>query len=361
MTDRVRIASGGVGSSAGRFLWQAALGAIIVIVCFRWGLPAFAPYAEIGDVLIQARGELGAATALALFTVALFNLVAPSTSQTAALPGLSLRQAVWADWSTTTITNMIPGGSALAIGLVWSMYRSFGLARAAITRSIIVTGVWDVLVKLGAPLPALLWLSTQRPVSSTLVQAALIGAALFAVAMGLGAVLLTGDRTAIRLGGWMDRLPFLGNGWAQRLSELRSETVQLLAERGWWLTAWTVIGHLNLCVLLVLCLRAVGVESEVLGWAGILAAFAFGRLVTALPLTPGGLGVMELGLTSALAAVAQTSNDGATAALVAGVLLFRFFSFAIPTLLGGFGLWRWWSFRQRGRAAPDYEARADIT
>lgn len=44
-------------------------------------------------------------------------------------------------------------------------------------------------------------------------------------------------------------------------------------------------------------------EDEV-SWVQVLAAFSFGRLVTALPVTPGGLGVVELALTGALVAAA---------------------------------------------------------
>jgi uncharacterized membrane protein YbhN (UPF0104 family) len=47
-------------------------------------------------------------------------------------------------------------------------------------------------------------------------------------------------------------------------------------------------------------------------------ACAFIRLVSALPITPGGLGVVELGLTAALIAA-----GGDRAEVVAGVLVYR--------------------------------------
>ncbi len=221
------------------------------------------------------------------------------------------------------------------------MYRSFSLSTEAITRSIVVTGVWDALVKLGTPLVAIAWLWTQRPVSFTLVQAAVIGAVLFVIAIGLLSVVVSGRGTAQRLGAMIDRLRFAGSGWPDRLDDLRRETISLLAGRWRLLTLWTVAGHLNLYLLLVLCLRAVGVERSVLGFAPILAAFAFGRLVTAIPITPGGLGVMEVGLIGALGAVGQASE----ASIVAAVLLFRFATFALPIPLGLAG-WIWWSTRR---------------
>ena len=332
--------------------WRGGAGLVIVAACFLWVLPTFGDYREVRGLFADELRSSDAVVSLSLIAVGIFNLIAPSVSQTAALPGLSLRRAIWADWSTTTVTNVIPGGSALAIGLIWAMYRSFGLARAAITRSIVVTGVWDVLVKLGTPLLALVWLSTQRPADSTFAQAAVIGGILFLVAAGLLATVLSGPNTARWIGTLLNQLPSLGDGWTDRLEVLRSETVELLRERGWSLTVWTVVGHANLYVLLVLCLRAVGIDRSALGWAAVLAAFAFGRLVTALPITPGGLGVFEVGLTGALAAVGSGPGQASGAALVAAVLLFRFLTFALPLPLGAIGL-IWWNLgRRRHRADP---------
>jgi uncharacterized membrane protein YbhN (UPF0104 family) len=285
--------------------------------------------------------DLRGAVLPALVVVGAANLVSPSLSQVAALPGLRFREAVAVDWTTTTVTNLVPGGSALAIGLTWSMYRSFRLAGEAIARSVVVTGVWDALVKLGTPLPAALWLATQRPVGPALVQAGVVGGALFAVGAGLGVAVLAGPGPARTLGGLLERLPGTGTGWSARLAGLRRDTLGLLGDRGLAITVSTVAGHANLYLLLVVCLRAVGIDRSVLGLAPVLAAFAFGRLVTVLPVTPGGLGVMEVGLVGALGAVGQAPE----ASVVAAVLLFRFCSFALPLPLGLAG-WLWWTGRR---------------
>ena len=311
-------------------------------MAFVWGLPQFADYQQVWAQLRQ----LDSAVVPFLLFVGAANLVAPSTAQCAALPGLRLRDALAVDWVTSTVTNLVPGGSALAIGLTWKMYRSVQLSTEAITRSIVVTGVWDAFVKLGTPLIAISWLATQRPVSFTLVQAAIFGAVMFAIALGLLAVVLTGPATARRLGRLVNRLRFLGSGWPQRLDDLRQETVSLLAGRWRQLTFWTVAGHFNLYLLLVLCLRAVGVERSVLGLAPVLAAFAFGRLATAIPITPGGLGVLEVALIGALGATAEAPE----ASLVAAVLLFRFATLVLPIPLGAIS-WVWWSTSPRTAAS----------
>ena len=303
---------------------------------FLWALPAFASYAEVWDKLLG----LEAMPAVALAVVGLANILSPATNQCAALPGLRFRDAVVTDWTTSAITNTVPAGSALAIGMTWTMYRSYGLAGRDMARCVVVTGVWDALVKCGTPLIAVIWLSTERPIGPGLTEAALVGASLFSVVIGLGAIVLAGPTVALRVGGLLNRVRWLGSQWPRRLTQLRDDTIWLLRARWRTLTWWTLAGHANLYLLLVVCLRSLQVSSADLSLAAILAGFAFGRLVTALPLSPGGLGVMEVGLTGALAAVGQADSS----AVVAAVLLFRFATYFVPIPLGAL-CWLVWSTR----------------
>ncbi|MEM7339566.1 MAG: lysylphosphatidylglycerol synthase transmembrane domain-containing protein [Actinomycetota bacterium] len=324
---------------------QTIVGLVVVGAAFVWGLPSFASYGQVWAALGDLRLEL----ALALVVVGALNLTAPSWSQLAALPGLRFRPALLVDWVTSAVTNAVPGGSALAVGLTWSMYRRIGFGRGAVARSIVVTGVWDIFMKLSLPLLAVAWLSTERPVGPGLIQAAAVGAAFFVVVAVLAAVLAIGPTASAVVGAALDRLPGVGDGWIERLDSMRADTLALVRTRGLRLTFWTLAGHLNVYLLLVLCLRSVGVTSTELSAAGILAAFAFGRLVTALPLTPGGLGVMELGLTGALAAVGSADE----AAVVAAVLIFRFATFFLTIPLGLIA-WPLWTRSTRRLPPPEH-------
>ena len=73
-------------------------------------------------------------------------------------------------------------------------------------------------------------------------------------------------------------------------------------------------------------------------WAAVLAAFAFGRLLTAVPITPGGLGVIELGYVVALSVGV---DDMTTAQITAAVLVFRALTF-IPPIFIGAGCYLFW-------------------
>jgi len=130
------------------------------------------------------------------------------------------------------------------------------------------------------------------------------------------------------------------------------------------LTAATLLSHFSLYLVLLVALRHVGVSQEELSWITVLAAFAFVRLISALPITPGGVGVVELGY----AAVLTIGLDDMTSAqVVAAILVFRAITYFLPIPLGvlSYGIWRWnksWrlSHEERAELAGDaYEVEPD--
>ncbi|MCC6833261.1 MAG: UPF0104 family protein, partial [Thermoleophilia bacterium] len=72
------------------------------------------------------------------------------------------------------------------------------------------------------------------------------------------------------------------------------------------------------------------------------AAWSLIRILTAVPITPGGLGVVELGLTGAL-----VGFGGDQEPVVAAVLAYRVLTMVPPIALGGLCLAVW------RRMAPD--------
>jgi uncharacterized protein (TIRG00374 family) len=83
-------------------------------------------------------------------------------------------------------------------------------------------------------------------------------------------------------------------------------------------------------------------ESDVSA-AEAFAAWALIRLLGSIPITPGGIGVVELALTTAL-----IGFGGDNAAVVASVLVFRFLTM-VPTLVLGLIAAATW---RRHRGAP---------
>lgn len=97
------------------------------------------------------------------------------------------------------------------------------------------------------------------------------------------------------------------------------------------------------CSCLAMSFLAVGAAVP---WKGLLLAYGAGQLAANLPITPGGLGVVEGSLTIALVAY-----GGGAASTVVAVLLYRVVSFwlALPT---GWGAWAWLAWTGRRHPWP---------
>ena len=123
-----------------------------------------------------------AATVFNLFTYWLANM--------AALPGLRLGQAAVVTQTTTSVANTLPAGGAVAVGLTYSILRSWGFTGTAIALYIGVTGIWNIFMKLALPVLSLALLAITGQAAPALVVAALIGLAVLVVAVALFALAL---------------------------------------------------------------------------------------------------------------------------------------------------------------------------
>jgi uncharacterized protein (TIRG00374 family) len=109
-----------------------------------------------------------------------------------------------------------------------------------------------------------------------------------------------------------------------------------LVLRSWPRLGFGMVAYVALlAVLLDLSLRSLGSDVR---WPVALATVAVERLVTAVPVTPGGVGIAELALTSCLVLGGAPAAEAAAAAL-----LYRVFTYAIEIPLGLLvaGVWGW--------------------
>jgi putative heme transporter len=127
-------------------------------------------------------------------------------------------------------------------------------------------------------------------------------------------------------------------GWPDGLVRFRQDTVGLIKRRWWLLTLAAIAGNLTVFLVLLISLRAVGITASEVTWIEAFAGWSLARALQLIPLTPGGVGPVELGLTGILVGL-----GGANAEVVAAVLVYRAFT-VIPTLLLGLATiaaWRW--------------------
>jgi putative heme transporter len=175
-------------------------------------------------------------------------------------------------------------------------FSSWGLSAADYVLYTLVTGIWNVFSLLGLPVLALLVMATDSRPGAALITAAAVGVVLLAtMACGLG-LLLHSRAFALRAGRALQRPLVIASRLARRpspadvagsLSGFRDRAGALLTARGWRITAATVTSYLTLWLVLLACLRTTGLSQAQVPWQTSLAAFAFIRLLTALPITPG--------------------------------------------------------------------------
>src|SRR4030095_8046519 len=80
----------------------------------------------------------------------------------------------------------------------------------------------------------------------------------------------------------------------------RGDAADLLRRRWHLLTRASYAGTLTVFLVLLFSLRACGVQGSEVSLAEAFAAWSLARLLGSIPITPGGIGVVELGLTGAL-------------------------------------------------------------
>jgi uncharacterized protein (TIRG00374 family) len=246
------------------------------------------------------------------------------------------------------------------VGLTYTMLSSWGFSKSRSTLSVVVTGIWNNFAKLGLPIVALAILAVQgepgggRMVGAVAGLAGLVGAVVvFALILRSEQYArragLVGESLATRLRRLVRRGPV--QGWDHAVVRFRNRVIGLVRQRWVALTVATVVGHLSLYAVLLAALRVMGVSDADVGWAQVLAAFAFARLLTAIPLTPGGVGIIELALIASL-----TDAGGADAAVVASVLIFRLLTYVVPILFGALTYLFWRRNRSWRDTAPPMPA-----
>lgn len=330
---------------------RAALAAAVVVAIFFGVLPRLADFSEAGRQAASMSG-LDIAT---LGLLAIVGVLTYAFVLTAVMPGLSLAQAVVVNQSSTAVANTMPAGGALGVGVSYRFYGSWGHSRSAITLNVLLTGVANIACKLALPVAALVLLATHGHTSTALIVAAAVGLLMLAVVIAVGAVGLAREAVARHIGHVVGRMIAKVRGWFRRpprvdaaevAMRFRRQAIELLRRRGGRLTVGMLAFHATQFLLLFVALRAVGVTADQVSWVQALAAYSTATVLGALPITPGGIGVMELGLAGALIAA-----GGVHAEVVAAVLVYRTMSFVLPLPLGAitYFVWRW---NSRWRRAP---------
>jgi uncharacterized protein (TIRG00374 family) len=223
--------------------------------------------------------------------------------------------------------RIVPGGAAAAGALQFRMLMQAGLDAGAAAAGLAAAAVLTfaaLLALLVFCVPALL--GTQ-PVDRGLARAAWAGLALFVALAAGGVTVMALDRPlqlVARLVAKVTRRP--RDAVETRLLGERDRLLEALGD-GWWQAVLASVGKWGLdYATLLAALTAVGANPTP---SLILLAYCVAQLLGQIPITPGGLGFVEAGLTATLA-LARVSPANA----VLATLAYRLVSYWLPLPVG---------------------------
>jgi uncharacterized protein (TIRG00374 family) len=338
-------------------LVSAAVTVAVLAVVFLGIFPKVANYSEAWSAIQQMpTGYL-----VALFVATGVNLAVYVWPLQAALPGLGYGPGFVVRQTSFAISNAVPAGGAVGLGVQYGMLDSYGFAAGAAASAIAIVSVFNVFATLVMPVIGVLALLASGMVDGTYLLMAVIGVLAIGVAVVASTMVLRSERGARTVGGWADRLanPLMRRlrrgrtvDLTGKLLDFRSSVVDVMQARWVQVTLSTLLLQFTSWAILVLALRGLeaGTGTVTVTWNESLAAFSFARVASFIPITPGGLGTVDAALTALLTGYGATSSQALAADLVWRAATY------VPQVLLGALTFLWWrvtaAHRARGRTQP---------
>lgn len=256
-----------------------------------------------------------------------------------AVQRLAIRAPRWGPVITSQLASnafgrVVPGGVAAAGAMQYAMLVRAGVPGAAAASGMTASSVIVFGTLLALPVLAVPAVVTGATIDPGLLHAAVAGAVVFVAILAVGVACVVWDRPLVLVGRVAQSVR---NRLLRRREPLTDLPARLIEERDivlrvlgreWWVALLGAAGRWVLDYLtLMAALYAVGSQPRA---SLVLLAFFAAQLLGTLPLTPGGLGFVEAGLTGTLA----LAGISAAAAVVA-TLAYRIVAFWLPIPAGG--------------------------
>lgn len=315
---------------------------IILVLVFVVILPQFGDYSTAWNAIKDMEAyQLALLVIATIAMILIYVLPFP-----AALPGLKYWPAFKTRQTSFMISNVVPAGGAFGLAVQYGMLSSYGYGAAPTTAAIGITSVWNSLVTLSLPVLALLGLSLTGQNNGSASLITLIATTVVVGGVILLTLILRSEELARRIGGWADSFIQWGAGLlkkdvdldaTQAVVDFRESIVDVVLDR-WVLITLANLGQ-QLAQFSILYLAVVALQGGFDGPIGpveAMAAFAFGRLATFIPVPPGGLGTTDALITSILGSFGL-DNDSALAA----TMVWRAATYFPQVIIGALTLLLW--------------------
>ena len=336
-----------------RTIITAVIGLIVMIGVFAFLFPNFGSYQ-------QAFTQIAALPTYwiwLLVAAGLLNIVAYPLTAMAAIPGLPYRAAFVDRQAGFLVSNILPGGGAVAVGTQYSILAKYGVPPAKSAAAVSADAIWTYLMVLGTPALAVVLLVIEGRSTAGFTTAAAVGiVVVLASVIGIWLVLRS-QTSAENLGRRLQ--PIANRLWklvkkpapdlVTILSAYNMEASELVRDRWLPLTLTNALAQMTPWVVLIAALAALGVFPSPITPIEAFAAFSIALLLTSFPITPGGLGTVDAALVLLLTGFGIENSTAVAADLIWRLVWF------LPQLLvglGAFGLYYFDGRRKRGSALP---------
>ena len=295
---------------------------------------------------------LEACSLACLWWLALIALASPDASvpdgaadrQVQTPPRLGWGTAAAAQLAGNAAGKVVPGGAATGGVVQAKVLIQSGQPAGAVASGLTATNLLGTAVLLILPVLTIPALIIGPPPAKQLQLGLLVSLILAAVIVAIGVTALTWPSVVAVTGTVIGRVVHVffksvtPHGLADALLAQRARVAA--AFRGHWWTAVFAAAANRMFdyAALVAALVAFGAHVRP---AEVLLAYVVAQAFAIIPITPGGVGFVDAGLTALLVLVGVPADT----ALI-GTLLYRLFSFWLPIPIGGLA-WGWWRIHHR--------------
>jgi uncharacterized protein (TIRG00374 family) len=251
-----------------------------------------------------------------------------------ALPSVSWFVAATSQLTSNAVAKVVPGGAAIGAATGFRMLSVSGIDRGSAGAALTATSIISNGVLLCLPMVALVLSILGAPIPDGMIHVAWGGAVLAAALFTFAFSLVRFDRpihwfarfiTAIV--GWVNkRLGRSGGPTVAGIVRQRDQMVSSLGAR-WRSALLAAVGNWLLDYFALVCaLKACGVDPRM---SLVLLAYAVAAVLGMVPITPGGVGFVEAGLTAMLVLAGVPSEKALLATLA-----YRIASYWLPLPAG---------------------------
>lgn len=287
-----------------------------------------------------------------IVVASLINILIYPLTAIAAIRTLSYLHASLSRQAGFTLSNIVPGGGAVAVATQYAVLAKYGVPQAKAAAAVSADAVFTYLFTLGAPSIAVTLLVLEGRSTGGFITTALIGLSAVILSLLVIVAVLRSKDAANKIGSWaqkplnavMKKIKRKAPDLSRILVLFHDQAADLIKTRWKALAITNVAAQMAPILVLWAALVGLGVTRSQLSLIELFAAFSIALVLTAFPVTPGGLGTVDAALIALLIAFGVDSSTA-----VAADLLWRLGWFLPQLIVGGLALAKIGWDRKHGR------------